>query len=76
MYACRKWGDCIVRVLMEKTIGGAQAMYGRIIFKSEAFVSLVLNGEQLVKVTINYRQIWLRRYIPRTNNNNNNNNNF
>lgn len=40
-------------------------MYGRIIFKSEAFVSLVLNGEHTVKITIGYRQIWLRKYIPR-----------
>ncbi|KAK3146625.1 hypothetical protein QOZ80_3BG0269150 [Eleusine coracana subsp. coracana] len=71
-YFRQKWGDCVVRVLMEKTTGGAPPMYGRIIFKSEAFVSLVLNGEQLIKVTINYRQIWLRRYIPRPNNNNNN----
>jgi hypothetical protein len=64
---CRQWGDCIVRVLMEKTSGGAQSMYGRIIFKSEVFVSLVLNGEKLVSVTINNHKIWLRRYIPRNN---------
>jgi hypothetical protein len=64
----RKWGDCIVRVLMEKTTGGAPPMYGRIIFKSEAFVSLVLNGEPLVKITIAQRQIWLRKYIPRPQN--------
>ena len=43
-------------------------MYGRIIFKSEAFVSLVLNGEELVKVSIDGRQFWLRRYIPRVQN--------
>ncbi|OEL18048.1 hypothetical protein BAE44_0020933 [Dichanthelium oligosanthes] len=39
-----------------------------IIFKSEAFVSLVLNGEPLVKITIGHRQIWLRKYIPRPHN--------
>ncbi|CAN6247592.1 unnamed protein product [Urochloa humidicola] len=67
-YFRQKWGDCIVRVLMEKTTGGIPPMYGRIIFKSEAFVSLVLNGEPLVKITIANRQIWLRKYIPRPNN--------
>ncbi|KAK8461220.1 hypothetical protein SEVIR_1G000900v4 [Setaria viridis] len=67
-YFRQKWGDCIVRVLMEKTTGGAPPMYGRIIFKSEAFVSLVLNGEPLVKITIAQRQIWLRKYIPRPQN--------
>ncbi|CAM0149321.1 unnamed protein product [Urochloa decumbens] len=51
-YFRQKSGDCIVRVLM----------YGRIIL-SEAFVSLVLNGEPLVKITIANRQIWLRKYI-------------
>ncbi|KAG0531172.1 hypothetical protein BDA96_04G001000 [Sorghum bicolor] len=65
-YFRHKWGDCIVRVLMEKTTTrGTPPMYGRIIFKSEAFVSLVLNGEHTVKITIGYRQIWLRKYIPR-----------
>jgi hypothetical protein len=68
VYACRKWGDCIVRVLMQKTTGGALPSYGRIIFKSEAFVSLVLNGEKLVVITINSREIWLRRYVPRSQN--------
>ncbi|KQJ93860.1 hypothetical protein BRADI_3g07100v3 [Brachypodium distachyon] len=64
-YFRQKWGDCVVRVLMEKTVGGTVPMYGRIIFKSEAFVGLVLNGERLVKITIGYRQIWLRKYVPR-----------
>ncbi|PAN03568.1 hypothetical protein PAHAL_1G000800 [Panicum hallii] len=67
-YFRQKWGDCIVRVLMEKTTGGTPPMYGRIIFKSEAFVSLVLNGEPLVKITVGHRQIWLRKYIPRPHN--------
>ncbi|RLN09165.1 hypothetical protein C2845_PM11G11450 [Panicum miliaceum] len=67
-YFRQKWGDCVVRVLMEKTTGGTPPMYGRIIFKSEAFVSLVLNGEPLVKITVGHRQIWLRKYIPRPHN--------
>nr|CAB3483976.1 unnamed protein product [Digitaria exilis] len=66
-YFRQKWGDCIVRVLMEKT-RGKPPMYGRIIFKSEAFVSLVLNGEPLVKIAIGHRQIWLRKYTPRPHN--------
>uniref|UniRef100_A0A0D9XIA4 Uncharacterized protein n=1 Tax=Leersia perrieri TaxID=77586 RepID=A0A0D9XIA4_9ORYZ len=65
-YTCRKWGDCVVRVLMEKTIGGSPPMYGRvIIFRSKAFVHLVLNGKRLTKISIRNRQIWLRRYVPR-----------
>jgi len=68
VHRCRKWGDCVVRVLMEKTMGGNMPMYGRIIFKTEAIMNLVLNGERLVKITIDHRQIWLRKYVPRETN--------
>ena len=68
MHGCRKWGDCVVRVLMEKTKGGLMPMYGRIIFKTEAIVKLVLNGERLVKISIGQREIWLRKYVPRPTN--------
>ncbi|KAF7040202.1 hypothetical protein CFC21_050118 [Triticum aestivum] len=67
-YFREKWGDCVVRVLMEKTKGGLMPMYGRIIFKTEAIVKLVLNGERLVKISIRHRQIWLRKYVPRPTN--------
>jgi hypothetical protein len=53
---------------MEKTTGGKPPMYGRIIFKRPAFVSLVLNGEEHVYIFIRNREIWLRKYIPRSNN--------
>ncbi|XP_073351821.1 uncharacterized protein [Aegilops tauschii subsp. strangulata] len=64
-YFREKWGDCVVRVLMEKTKGRHMPMYGRIIFKTEAIVKLVLNGERLVKISIGHHQIWLRKYVPR-----------
>ena len=64
MHGCRKWGDCVVRVLMEKTKGGHRPMYGRIIFKTEAIVKLVLNGERLVKISIGQREIWLYNTSP------------
>uniref|UniRef100_A0ACD5V2J3 Uncharacterized protein n=1 Tax=Avena sativa TaxID=4498 RepID=A0ACD5V2J3_AVESA len=67
-YFRQKWGDCVVRVLMEKTSGGNAPMYGRIIFKSEAFIRLVLNGQRLIKITLGLRQIWLRKYAPRPTN--------
>ncbi|VAH69207.1 unnamed protein product [Triticum turgidum subsp. durum] len=67
-YFREKWGNCVVRVLMEKTKGGHMPMYGRIIFKTEAIVKLVLNGERLVKISIGQREIWLRKYVPRPTN--------
>ena len=68
MYRSRKWGDCVARMLMEKTTGGSMPMYGRIIFKTEAVVQLVLNGERLIKISIDQRQIWLRKYVPKPTN--------
>ncbi|XP_048547293.1 uncharacterized protein LOC125526696 [Triticum urartu] len=67
-YFRQKWGDCVVRVLMEKTKGGHTAMYDRIMFKTEVIVKLVLNGERLVKISIGQREIWLRKYVPRPTN--------
>ncbi|XBI32495.1 hypothetical protein VPH35_055938 [Triticum aestivum] len=67
-YFRQRWGDCVVRVMMEKTKGGHMPMYGRIIFKTEAIVKLVLNGERLVKISIGQREIWLRKYVPRPTN--------
>ena len=58
----------MVRVLMENTKGGQMPMYGRIIFKTEPVVKLVLNGERLVKISIVQRQIWLHKYVPRPTN--------
>jgi hypothetical protein len=45
-------------------------MYGRVIFKSKAFVSLMLNGVKHASLFIGGREIWLREYIPRNSNNN------
>ncbi|XBH59525.1 hypothetical protein VPH35_114244 [Triticum aestivum] len=67
-YFRQKWGECVVRVLMEKTTGGSMPMYGRIIFKTEAVVQLVLNSERLIKISIDQRQIWLRNYVPKPTN--------
>ncbi|KAF7087503.1 hypothetical protein CFC21_090687 [Triticum aestivum] len=67
-YFREKWGDCVVRVLMEKTTRGNMPMYGRIIFKTEAIVRLVLNGERLVKISIDDHVMCLRKYISRPTN--------
>ncbi|XP_073002612.1 uncharacterized protein [Typha latifolia] len=66
-YFTEKWGNCIERVMMERTATGITPMYGRIVFTSESFIGLVLNGERLVKFVINGRQLWARKYVPRVN---------
>lgn len=53
---------------MEKTTtSAAMPTYGRIVFTSESFIGLVLNGKQLVKFTIKGRQLWARKYEQRKN---------
>nr|CAD1835082.1 unnamed protein product [Ananas comosus var. bracteatus] len=66
-YFTERWGDCIERVMMERTPPGVTPMYGRIVFTGESFIGLVLNGERLVKFMINGRQLWARKYVPRIN---------
>jgi hypothetical protein len=58
----------VVRVLTEKTSCGNVPKYGQIIFKSEAFIRLVLNRQRIVKIIIGHYQIWLRKYVSRPNN--------
>lgn len=54
--------------MVERTAAGAATpVYGRIVFTSEAYIGLVLNGKQLVKFTIKGRQLWARKYEPRKN---------
>jgi len=55
---------------MEKTTGGAQPMYVRVIFKSKAFVSMLLNGKGRASIFIGGREIWLREYIQHNRSNN------
>ncbi|WOL15959.1 hypothetical protein Cni_G24741 [Canna indica] len=65
-YFTEKWGNCVERVMMEKTTAPTAApVYGRIVFTSEAFIGLVLNGNQVVKFTIRGRQLWARKYQQR-----------
>ncbi|KAJ3696095.1 hypothetical protein LUZ60_001472 [Juncus effusus] len=65
-YFTERWGDCIDRVMMERTPLGGSPMYGRIVFKTESFIGLILNGERVVKFNINGRQLWARKYVPRS----------
>ncbi|KAM0935791.1 hypothetical protein DsansV1_C27g0196591 [Dioscorea sansibarensis] len=66
-YFNEKLGECVERVMMERTAIGVAPMYGRIIFTSDALIDILLNGERVVKFVINGRHVWGRKYIPRTN---------
>ncbi|KAK3145012.1 hypothetical protein QOZ80_4AG0321350 [Eleusine coracana subsp. coracana] len=60
------WGaDCVAKVMMEKTPAGEPPTYGRIVLRRASIVSEVLGGRPLVKLVVNGRQLWARKYVPR-----------
>nr|CAB3484231.1 unnamed protein product [Digitaria exilis] len=59
------WGDCVAKVLMEKTSPGEAPTYGRVVFRQAATVAAVLRGRPMVKLVVNGRDLWARKYVPR-----------
>ncbi|KAL5216114.1 hypothetical protein ABZP36_007515 [Zizania latifolia] len=64
-YFTERWGDCLEKVMMEKTPAGKPPTYGRIVFLRAPVASAVLGGQRLVKLVVNGRQLWARKYVPR-----------
>ncbi|KAF0892667.1 hypothetical protein E2562_017645 [Oryza meyeriana var. granulata] len=64
-YFTERWGDCLEKVMMEKTPAGEPPTYGRIVFRHAVMATAVLGGERLVKLVVNGRQLWARKYVPR-----------
>jgi hypothetical protein len=59
----RRWGaDCVARVMMEKT---EPPTYGRIVLRRAATAAAVLGEQTLVKLVVNGRHLWARKYVPR-----------
>jgi hypothetical protein len=62
----RRWGDdCVAKVMMEKTPAGEAPTYGRVVFRRAATAAAVLGGRPLVKLMVNGRHLWARKYVPR-----------
>ncbi|KAL6851574.1 hypothetical protein ACP4OV_020507 [Aristida adscensionis] len=60
-----RWGDCVERVMMEKTPPGEPPTYGRVVFRRAAVAAAVLDGRPLAKLVVNGRHLWARKYVPR-----------
>ncbi|PAN37692.1 hypothetical protein PAHAL_7G114800 [Panicum hallii] len=61
-----RWGDdCVAKVMMEKTPAGEAPTYGRVVFRRAATAAAVLGGRPLVKLMVNGRHLWARKYVPR-----------
>ncbi|KAJ4821643.1 Rho guanine nucleotide exchange factor [Rhynchospora pubera] len=61
-----RWGDCIEKVMMERVPPGGTIlpMYGRVVFKTDTYINLLLDGERVSMYNINGRHLWARNYVP------------
>ncbi|OEL20808.1 hypothetical protein BAE44_0018173 [Dichanthelium oligosanthes] len=65
VFFTERWGDCITKVMMEKTSAGELPSYGRVVFRGAATTAAVLGGRPLVKLMVNGRHMWARKYVHR-----------
>ncbi|CAL5028018.1 unnamed protein product [Urochloa decumbens] len=61
-----RWGNCVAKVMTEKTPPGELPTYGRVLFRRAATMAAVLGGRPLVKLMVNGRHLWARKYVPRS----------
>ena len=50
---------------MEKAPAGEAPTYGRVVLRRAATAAAVLGGRPLVKLMVNGRHLWARKYVPR-----------
>jgi hypothetical protein len=64
---CRRWGEgCVENVMIERTPPAGEApRYGRVAFRTASVAAAVLGGRRLVKLFVNGRQLWARKYVPK-----------
>jgi hypothetical protein len=62
---CRRWGEgCVENVMIERTPPAGEApRYGRVAFRTASVAAAVLGGRRLVKLFVNGRQLWARKYV-------------
>lgn len=61
----RIFGNCIESLTMQEVGPGEQALYARVVFRSQRYVQVILNGETKAKFTINGKHVWIRQFVPR-----------
>ncbi|KQJ82168.1 hypothetical protein BRADI_5g07110v3 [Brachypodium distachyon] len=66
-YFTERWGDgCVESVMIERTPPSGEApTYGKVVFRSASEAAAVLGGHRLVKLLVNGRHLWARKYVPR-----------
>ncbi|OVA03937.1 hypothetical protein BVC80_8683g2 [Macleaya cordata] len=59
--------DCIEEIYMQRVAPNKQSMFARVIFRSPSTIDAILDGMERTRITINGRQIYVRRYIKKRN---------
>ncbi|KAL5711240.1 hypothetical protein ACHQM5_021718 [Ranunculus cassubicifolius] len=64
-YFLRQHGDVVESIQMERTRQGTQPMYARVVFRSPTTVDDILSGNEKVKIHINRKHVWCRRFVTK-----------
>ncbi|KAF7008893.1 hypothetical protein CFC21_023544 [Triticum aestivum] len=66
-YFTERWGEgCVESVMIQRTPPlGEAPRYGRVAFRWASVAEAVLGGQRLVKLLVNGRQLWARKYVPK-----------
>ncbi|KAM3386533.1 hypothetical protein ACQJBY_009857 [Aegilops geniculata] len=66
-YFTERWGEgCVESVMIERAPPlGEPPRYGRVAFRWASVAEAVLGGQRLVKLLVNGRQLWARKYVPK-----------
>ncbi|XP_019164516.1 PREDICTED: uncharacterized protein LOC109160698 isoform X1 [Ipomoea nil] len=65
-YFNRMFGDCVESISMQVVKPNEQSLFALVVFTSSAIVDLVLRGLAKAKFTIKGKNVWMRKFIPRT----------
>ncbi|VFQ74547.1 unnamed protein product [Cuscuta campestris] len=61
----RMFGDCIDSITMQEVNPGELPLYALIVFTTPGIIDFILNGTEKAKFSINGRQVWLRKSVPK-----------
>ncbi|KAK9073403.1 hypothetical protein SSX86_007727 [Deinandra increscens subsp. villosa] len=64
-FVTRLFGDCIESYYMQEVPIGEHALFAKIVLHHASFIHMVLAGETKAKFTINGKQVWMRKFIPK-----------
>ncbi|KAL8495506.1 hypothetical protein ACS0TY_019593 [Phlomoides rotata] len=59
------YGECVEDVVLH-TRRGREPMSGYIVFCSSELPRIILGNQEIVKISVNEKPVWFKKYVPRT----------